>query len=104
MYAPRIVLIEADPDTHRGLRSRLERRGCEVAEARTQREAVEKAGEIEADLVVQENPVSHPEAPGSFDEIMRAIEALVGPLPGPARATPLAACAPRPLRRPFAAR
>jgi CheY-like chemotaxis protein len=100
MYAPRILLIKADEETHRGLRGRLERRGCEVAEASSQLEAVQKAGEMEADLVVQENPVSQA---GSFDEIMAAIEALVGPLPGPARAAPLAACRLSALRRPAAA-
>lgn len=81
MYTPRILLIHADQGTHRGLRARLERRGCEVFTATTQSEAVRRAGEIEADLVVQENPV--PEGPGSFDEVMDAIEVLVGPLPAP---------------------
>ena len=81
MYTPRILLVEADPHTHRALRSRLERRGCEVFSAKSQSEAVRRAGEGEADLVVQENPVARPEEPGSFDDVMRAIEALVGPLP-----------------------
>jgi len=86
MYTPRILLIHADQNTHRGLRARLERRGCEVFTARTQSEAVRRASEIEADLVVQENPL--PETPGSFDEVMDAIEVLVGPLPAPATASP----------------
>jgi CheY-like chemotaxis protein len=103
MYAPRILLIKADPETHRGLRSRLERRGCEVAEASTQREAVEMAGEMEADLVVQENPVSDPGAPASFDEIMAAIEALVGPLPRCATPLPIRSTPGRASRRPVLA-
>ncbi len=82
MHTPRILLIEADQDTHRGLRDRLEMRGCQVFSAKTQAEAVRAAGEIEADLVVQENPVAHPDRPAMFDEVMDAIEALVGPLPG----------------------
>lgn len=81
MHTPRILLIEADQDTHRGLRDRLELRGCRVFSAKTQAEAVRTAGEIEADLVVQENPVAHPEQPAMFDEVMEAIETLVGPLP-----------------------
>jgi CheY-like chemotaxis protein len=89
MHTPRILLIEADQDTHRGLRDRLERRGCEVFSARTQAEAVHTAAEIEADLVVQENTVALTDRPAMFDEVMDAIEVLAGPLPGTGTAAPL---------------
>ncbi|HLL82729.1 MAG TPA: hypothetical protein VK420_08745 [Longimicrobium sp.] len=79
MHVPRILLIEADQDTHRGLRDRLELRGCRVFSARTQAEAVRTAEDVGADLVVQEN---RGEQPAPFDEVMEAIEILVGPLPG----------------------
>jgi hypothetical protein len=84
MHTPRILLINADEDTHQGLRGSLERRGCLVFEAATQGEAVQRAGEVAADLVVQENPVQRPDRPGSFDEIVGAVELLAGPLPIPA--------------------
>jgi CheY-like chemotaxis protein len=86
MHTPRILLIEADQDTHRGLRNRLELRGCRVFSAKTQAEAVRTAEEVDADLVVQENPLDQP---ALFDEVMEAIEILVGPLPGTGTAAPL---------------
>jgi len=89
MHTPRILLIEADQDTHRGLRSRLELRGCQVFSAKTQSEAVRTAGEIEPDLVVQENPVAPWDQPALYDEVMEAIELLAGPLPGTGTAAPL---------------
>jgi hypothetical protein len=89
MYAPRILLIEADEDTHRALRTRLEQRGCEVVAAKSQAEAVRMAGETEADLVVQERPVSRPWERSAFDEVMEAVELLAGPLPGSGGSTPL---------------
>ena len=92
MYAPRILLIEADEHTHRALRTRLQQRGCEVFAAKTQAEAVRMAGETEADLVVQERPVSHPWERNAFDEVMDAVELLAGPLPGGAGSTPPLGC------------
>ena len=88
MNAPRILLIEADEDTHRALRICLEQRGCEVFAAKTQAEAVRTAGEMEADLVVQERSVSRPWERNAFDEVMDAVELLAGPLPGSAGSTP----------------
>jgi len=84
MHAPHILLIKADDNTHRGLRDSLERRGCEVYEAATQLEAVRLAGEVEADLVIQENPVRFPAPAGAFDETIEAVELLAGPLPAAA--------------------
>ncbi|HEY0152473.1 MAG TPA: hypothetical protein VGB92_10770 [Longimicrobium sp.] len=88
MYAPRILLIEADEDTHRALRTRLEQRGCEVFAAKSQAEAVRRAGETEADLVVQERAVSRPWERNAFDEVMDAVELLAGPFPCGAPSTP----------------
>ena len=81
MYTPRILLIQADEDTHRGLRRRLERRGCEVLEAKSQFDAVRMAWESGPDLVIQENPVRFPDRVDAFDDVLEAVELLAGPLP-----------------------
>jgi hypothetical protein len=82
MHAPRILLIAVDGDTHQGLRRRLLRRGCEVFEAGTPREAERMACDLEPDLVVEEHPLASPHRPGAYDEVLSAIELLAGPLPG----------------------
>lgn len=81
MRAPRILLIRADDETHRALRRRLERSGCEVFEAGTQLQAVRLAGEIGADLLVQEDPIAGAERPAALDRVMAAVAILAGPLP-----------------------
>jgi hypothetical protein len=85
MRAPRILLIPADQATHDALRRRLERRGCQVFEAGTQRKAVQAARIIHPDLLVQEESVALDE-PGALDRVISAIEILAGPLPGRPRA------------------
>jgi hypothetical protein len=95
MHTPRILLIRADDDTHRGLRASLERRGCQVFEATTQTEAFRVAAEVEADLVVQENPVRFPARAGAFDETIDAVRVLAGPFPADVADTRRWAAAPR---------
>jgi hypothetical protein len=81
MRAPRILLIRADDETHRELRRRLERGGCEVFEAGTQPQAVRMAREVEADLLVQEDPLAWTDRPAALDRVMKAVAILAGPLP-----------------------
>lgn len=82
MRAPRILLIAVEGDTHPGLRRRLRRRGCELFEAPTEGEALERGTEIEPDLVVEEHALAWPHRRGAFHEILSAIRMLAGPLPG----------------------
>lgn len=86
MRVPTILLIRDDDATHDALRRRLEGRGCRVLEARGQDEAVWMAARLEPDLLVQEDPLPSPRAPGALDAVMAAIEILAGPLPGRPRA------------------
>jgi hypothetical protein len=86
MRAPRILLIRADQATHDALRRRLERRGCQVFEAGTQRKAVQAARLVHPDLLVQEETVALDD-PAALDAVISAIEVLAGPLPGRPRAT-----------------
>lgn len=81
MRAPRILLIVVDRATHLGLRRRLRRRGCEVFEAVSEADAVERVAEVEPDLVVEEHALPSRGA-GAFREVLAAIRILAGPLPG----------------------
>lgn len=81
MRAPRILLIRADDATHRELRRRLERSGCRVWEAGTQRQAVRLAREKGIDLLVQEEPVPRAAGAAALDRVMAAVAILAGPLP-----------------------
>jgi hypothetical protein len=80
MRAPRILLIKADDATHLGLRRRLRRRGCEVFDAATAREAEAMAACLEPALVVDEAPLPSPRPPRAYHEVIAAVEILAGPL------------------------
>lgn len=81
MRVPNLLLIAAEPATHRELCRRLRRRGCRVFEALTPGEARAMIAELEPDLVVQENPLPPSGGPGALRQAMAAIEALAGPFP-----------------------
>jgi PAS domain S-box-containing protein len=53
-HAPRVLLVEQDPDVATAFTATLERRGMHVVHATSENDAVEKAGSVQPNLVVMD--------------------------------------------------
>lgn len=53
-HAPRVLLVEQDPDVAAAFTATLERRGMHVVHAASENDAVEKAGSVQPNLVVMD--------------------------------------------------
>lgn len=53
-HAPRVLLVEQDPDVAAAFTATLERRGMHVVHATSENDAVEKAGSVQPNLVVMD--------------------------------------------------